>query len=136
MPRTPHAPLQTHDMTPSEQRLIRFTLATIWLITGLVTLFIYPKENSMALLARVGLFGTPAVVMLYGGALLDIVFGVLTLGMHGKRLWMAQAGLIIIYTLIITIRLPEFLIHPFGPILKNLPILALLCLLYKNEKKI
>ncbi len=122
-------------MTAVEQRFIRFTLATIWLITGLITLFVYPKEGSLALLARVGLVGTPAIAALYGGTVLDIVFGILTLSMRSKWLWMVQACLIIIYTLIITLHLPEFWVHPFGPILKNLPILVLLWLLYKHEKE-
>ncbi len=123
-------------MTPVELRLARFTLAAVWLATGFIVLFVYPKEDSMVLLQRVGLFGTPAVAALYGGALLDIVLGVLTLSMCGKRLWIAQACLIIIYTLVITIGVPEFWVHPFGPILKNLPILTLLWLLYKNEGKL
>jgi hypothetical protein len=39
------------------------------------------------------------------------------------------------YTAIISIRLPEFWIHPYGPILKNLPMLVALILLYQLEKR-
>jgi len=120
-------------MTSTEIRWTRLTLATIWLVTGLVTLFVYAKQDSMALLARVGLTGVPAEITLYGGAVADIVFGMLTLYARGKWLWIIQALLTGIYTLIITVGLPEFWAHPFGPILKNLPIFLLLWLLYKNE---
>jgi hypothetical protein len=122
-------------VTSADFRWIRFSLAAVWLATGMVTLFFYPKEESYALLARAGFSGTPAEIALYSGALADMVLGVMTLTMRGKWLWVGQAFLIGIYTLIITIRLPEFWLHPFGPILKNLPILALLWLLYKNEER-
>lgn len=122
-------------MTSVEIRWVRFALVAVWLGTGLVMLAVYPRQDSMALLARVGLTGFPAEIALYGGTLADIVLGVLTLSMRGKWLWATQAVLIAVYTLIITIRLPEFWMHPFGPILKNLPILVLLWLLYKNEDR-
>jgi hypothetical protein len=56
--------------------------------------------------------------------------GILTLAAGGSRLvWQVQFLLVLVYTAIITLRLPEFLAHPFGPIVKNLPILAILWLL-------
>ncbi|MDF3034744.1 MAG: dehydrogenase [Paucimonas sp.] len=122
-------------MSPADIRWMRFSLATLWLATGIVTLFLYPKEESYTLLARAGFFGTFADVALYGGALADMALGVMTLSVRRKWLWALQAFLIILYTLVITIRLPEFWIHPFGPILKNLPIFALLWLLYKNDEE-
>jgi hypothetical protein len=121
-------------MNTADLRLIRLTLAVIWLVTGFVVLGIYPQHESIALLRRVGLSGFPAVVALYAGALADVAFGILTLSMRGKWLWASQACVVIVYTIIISIWLPEFWIHPFGPILKNLPILLMLWLLYKNEK--
>ena len=89
----------------------------------------------MALLSRMGLQGTPALVALYLGATADITLGVLTLFAPNKKLWVIQALLIIFYTLIISIWLPEYWLHPFGPILKNLSILMLLWLLYQHDGK-
>jgi hypothetical protein len=34
--------------------------------------------------------------------------------------------IIFLYTLTITFTLPEFWMHPFGPVLKNIPLLATL----------
>ena len=45
----------------------------------------------------------------------------MTLLMPSKALWQGQAILVLIYTVIISIWLPEFWLHPFGPILKNIP---------------
>jgi hypothetical protein len=43
--------------------------------------------------------------------------------------------LIVLYTLIITLRMPEFWLHPYGPLLKNLPMLATIYLLYRFEDR-
>jgi hypothetical protein len=74
-----------------------------------------------------------ALPALWAAGTLDLLLGVLTLLPLGPRatrwLWAAQALLIGVYTLIITLRLPEYWLHPYGPLVKNLPILALLWLL-------
>lgn len=113
--------------------LLRASLALVWLITGLLSLGIYPLDDSLALLARTGLSGTPAIVALYGAAGLDLTFGWATLFRPGRRLWLAQITLIAGYSLVIALCLPEYLIHPFGPLSKNLPILALLFVLLSEE---
>jgi uncharacterized protein YbjT (DUF2867 family) len=113
--------------------LLRASLALVWLITGLLSLGIYPVDASLALLARTGLSGTPALIALYGAAGLDLFFGWATLFRPGRRLWLAQMALIAGYSLVIALCLPEYLIHPFGPLSKNLPILALLFVLLSEE---
>ena len=50
-----------------------------------------------------------------------------------RTVWLAQAVLIAAYTLLITVFLPEYWLHPYGPISKNIPILALLGLLWALE---
>jgi hypothetical protein len=46
---------------------------------------------------------------------------------------LAQFGLIGFYTVAIAWKLPEFLVHPYGPLTKNLPMLAAIWLLYQLE---
>ena len=113
--------------------LMRLALALVWIITGEVSLGIYPVEDSLALLARTGLSGLAALIALYGAAGLDLAFGWATLFRPGRRLWLAQMVLIAGYSLIIALCLPETLAHPFGPLTKNLPILALLFVLLSEE---
>ncbi len=120
-------------MQATETRQIRLSLAVVWIVTGVLSLGIYPQQDSLSLLARIGIAGTPALAALYLGSTVDIVVGFMTLLAPGKTLWKVQAFIIIIYTLVISVGLPEFWLHPFGPILKNIPILTLLWLLYKNE---
>lgn len=115
--------------------LIRYTLATVWLVSGALSLGIYPRQASLEILADTGLHGTAALAALYAGAVLDIVLGVLTLARPHPMLWRAQAAVIVCYTAIITVWLPQYWLHPFGPVLKNLPILLLLWLLHAYGEK-
>ena len=113
-------------------------MALTWLVTGVLSLGIYPIAGSLALLAGVGLHGFLAQMALYGAALLDLAFGFATLLLQRRALrwaYLAQAALILSYTAIITVALPQFWLHPFGPILKNLPMLALLGALYATERR-
>jgi nucleoside-diphosphate-sugar epimerase len=118
------------------QPVLRISIAAVWLVAGIVSMGVYPVEESYALLARVGITGSFASIALYGAAALDIAFGLGTLFLrHRRLLWIAQAALIILYTFTITFFLPEFWLHPFGPLIKNLPILAAIWLLYELEKR-
>jgi len=42
---------------------------------------------------------------------------------------------VLTYTVILSIHLPEFWLHPFGPLAKNLPFLAVLWLMYEIDHK-
>jgi len=115
---------------------LRLTIALVWLWTAAVSFGLYPVQDSLALLHRAGVPAALAPAALYGAASLDLVLGILTLAWRGHRacwLWLAQAGLMLGYTLVITMQLPEYWIHPFGPITKNLPMLAALGLLYLHD---
>lgn len=115
--------------------LLRLALAFVWLIAGVVSLGVYPVEKSYALLAATGITGVLAPIALYGASLLDIILGVATLTLSRARwLWRVQIGVILIYSTIITWYLPEFWAHPFGPLAKNVPILALLVALLVTEE--
>ena len=113
--------------------LLRATLAIIWFATAIVSAFVYPQADSLALLARVGFAGTPALVALYGAAALDLAFAVATLLRPCRHLWLAQIGLVLTYSATVALALPEFLVHPFGPISKNLAVLTILIVLHSRE---
>jgi uncharacterized protein YbjT (DUF2867 family) len=113
--------------------LLRASLALVWLITAWVSAFAFPREQSYALLADTGVPAALQPPALYGAAALDALLGIATLLRPRKALWLAQMALVAFYSVVIALCLPAFLIHPYGPILKNLPILALLLLLYFLE---
>lgn len=114
--------------------LLRFAMAVMWIVTGIVSIWVYPVRDSLELLARTGVPPILQPLALYGAGALDILLGILCFVPYRRRLvWLVQIALIVFYTVMISLRLPEFWLHPYGPILKNLPILAALCLLYVTE---
>ena len=116
--------------------VLRASVALVWIVSGAVSLGLYPVADSFAMLGRVGLTGASAVAALYGAALLDIALGVASLALRRRRwLWRAQLAVIVIYSAIIAWRLPELWLHPFGPLLKNLPMLAAIALLHELEER-
>jgi len=117
--------------------MLRGSVAAVWIVTGIVSLGLYPVADSYDLLARTGVPRSLAPLVLYGAASLDIAFGLLVLVLRdGARrvLWRAQAALILFYSIVIAWKLPEFWLHPYGPMLKNIPLLAVLASLDVMEK--
>lgn len=115
--------------------LLRITIAVVWIVTGIVSLGLYPVEDSYALLRRVGVAEAFLPLLLYGAAVMDLAIGVALLVMKRRYwLWMFQLAVILFYTAIITLKLPEFWLHPYGPLLKNLPMLATIVLLMEMER--
>ena len=117
--------------------LLRVSIAAVWIWTAIVSAGLYPVADSYTLLLRTGAPAALAPLMLYGASALDLAFGIATLAWpHRSRrwLWLAQIALIAFYSVVIAWRLPEFLLHPYGPISKNLPMLAALWMLYELEK--
>jgi uncharacterized protein YbjT (DUF2867 family) len=112
--------------------LLKLSMALVWLGTAAVCLWAWPRADSYQLLAGVGIPSAWQPLLFYGSVAMDSLFGLLCLldllGVQ-TRSWRLQWLLVLAYSIIIAIKLPEFLWHPFGPLLKNLPIMALLLML-------
>jgi uncharacterized protein YbjT (DUF2867 family) len=143
--RAPRAP---EDFVPREQAalwatqaqlgwllpLLRASVAFLWLATAAVSFGLYPIQDSYALLARVGLTGTMATFALFGAAMLDLALGLGVLWLRRRHwLWRAQIALVVGYSAIIAVWLPELWLHPFGPLTKNVPFVAALVLLHELD---
>lgn len=134
----------SHDASFLRQRawlgwllpVMRLSLSVMWIGTAVVSLWGYPRQDSLALLARTGLEGAWATAALWSAALLDLMLG---LGMLLRPAWRrtiyaAQAALVAAYTLMITAWLPEQWLHPYGAVLKNLPLLAMIACLWALDR--
>ena len=111
--------------------LLRGAVAVVWIVTGILSLGVFPVDQSRELLARVGAQGGMATLLLYGAAVTDLLLGLATLLIpRSGAMWASQMALILGYTALISWRLPEFWLHPFGPILKNVPMLAAIAVLW------
>lgn len=117
------ADLQTARLAPVAP-VLRAALALVWFAGGAIPLFVTPAATNMAWLARVGLSGGMATTALWAGALADIAIGAaLLLSIRGAAL--AGIALMATYTLILTYIAPELWADPFGPLAKNIAVLAL-----------
>ena len=115
--------------------LLRWSIVAVWIATAIVSFGLYPVESSYDLLARTGIPPALQPLMLYGAASFDLLLGLGIAFLPRRRwLWLAQLALIGFYTVVIAFKLPEFLLHPYGPLTKNLPMLASIWLLYELEE--
>lgn len=101
-----------------------FVLGFIWVFSGVVSLI--NIEQSRELIGLMGINGVAADVIISLAAGMDILLGVLLL-IARIRPWIiySQIAVIILYSLIISIYLPMYWLHPFAPIVKNLALLML-----------
>jgi uncharacterized protein YbjT (DUF2867 family) len=134
------APLRAMTRRDAQLRwalpLLRASVALVFIVTGLVSLGLYPVSDSRVLLAGAGLYGSAADAALFGGALLDLLLGFGMLVPRARRIAYAAAiVLLLAYTAIISALLAPLWLHPFGPVLKNLPILAALLLLRALDRE-
>ncbi|MBI2568863.1 MAG: NAD(P)H-binding protein [Candidatus Schekmanbacteria bacterium] len=104
---------------------LRLSIAFVWLATGFICAFVYPLSGSLALMARVGIEGALAHVSLYGICLIEIALGVATaIGWRVRALGAVQLALMLAFMVMLTAGMPELWWHPFGPLTKNIPLIA------------
>lgn len=115
---------------------LRYALALLWIGSGLTSAFFFPEHESLALLAAAGITGAPAPWVLYGAAAMDLLLGVaLLVRFHVVRVGILQLLAMLAYTAVITVNLPEFWLHPFAPIAKNIPIFIATLAVMAAEKR-
>ena len=118
------------------QPLLRFAIAFVWFFTGFISAFVFPVEQSYAMLAKAGIDGIWAPIMLYGAAATDFALGLATLMAYRLSLVSSiQIAIMLLYTVIITFSQPEQWIHPFGPVSKNIPLIIATLIMIVLERK-
>ncbi len=116
--------------------LLLISIAAVWIGSGLVTLFGFPHQTSEAWLLRVGIPEAWTGVTLLFTSLLDIVLGIAMFFRRPLRLVLAlQLFLILGFSTILTLGMPEWWLHPFGPLLKNLPLFCATLLLWALARR-
>ena len=115
--------------------LLKYSLALLWISTGLISMFGYPTVSSYAMLQQVSIPTYLMPITLYGASLLDIALGVAMFISYQLRLvLLAQILTIITYSIIISFGLPELWLHPFGPVTKNIPLLVVTWMLLRLDR--
>ncbi len=119
-------------MNARDQRLLRFSLVAVWLGTAVASAVEW-QGASQALLVQAGL-QSPAwmQIWIWGGIAADAAVGIALWRWPGRAAYAAALVLMAAMTAIATALLPGLWLDPLGPLLKNLPIAALLAVLWRN----
>lgn len=112
---------------PDDDRLLRLSLVTVWLVTAAVSL-LELNGQSRQLLADAGVASPAWLVqgLIVGGAVADLLVGIALWRWPGRASYVAALALMVAMTLAATVLQPGLWLHPLGPLLKNLPIAAVL----------
>jgi uncharacterized protein YbjT (DUF2867 family) len=121
------APAGTADLWHARLYLLRpviqASLVLLWALSGLSGL-LAPSATISALFPWLGAAAAP---LGYAASLFDLVIAALVLrGRWPKQAFILQLLTVLGYTLIVTLSLPHLWLDLFGPLLKNIPILALI----------
>jgi hypothetical protein len=118
-----------------DDRLLRLSLVAVWLFTAFASL-VELNGQSRQVLANAGIASPPWLVQLLilGGAAADLAIGLALWRRPGRTSYLAALGLMLLMTAAATFLQPALWLHPLGPLLKNLPIAALLWHLYRRTK--
>jgi len=121
-------------MNTASLHMLRYSLVTVWLVTTGVSLLDWQNAGSR-LLVQSGITSEPLIqALIWGGATADLVIGLLLWFAPGRLTYLATLAALALLTGIATWLLPALWLDPLGPLLKNLPIAAIVLFLRNTEK--
>ncbi|MDN6882842.1 DoxX-like family protein [Variovorax sp. CAN2819] len=114
-------------------RLLRYSLVAVWLFTAVAS-FVELNGQSREVLAAAGIASPQWLVqgLIVGGAAADLAVGIALWRWPGRASYAAALALMLAMTVVATVLQPGLWLHPLGPLLKNIPIAALLWHLYRR----
>ena len=117
----------------AQERLLRLSLVAVWLFTAVASI-VELNGQSRQVLAAAGIASPQWLVqgLIIGGAAADLAVGIALWRWPGRASYAAALALMIVMTLVATVLQPGLWLHPLGPLLKNIPIAALLWHLYRR----
>ncbi len=106
--------------------LLRFGLMFMWLVSGLVGLFL-PAGRFVDGLSGLGLPDAVWVAMARAAGGVDLLFALaLLIGWRLPRVALWQLAMVGLYTLFFGLAFPALWLEPYGGLLKNIPVLLLI----------
>jgi uncharacterized protein YbjT (DUF2867 family) len=117
-------------LSPALAWLLRGSVALLWAVTAAVSALLPHESGVLALLARCGFEGGLGIAVWIMSCTLNVALAVAILRQPGAWTYAVQIGAVLGYTLTAAWHMPELTIDHCGPLLKNVPLLALLVLLW------
>ena len=129
---TPPRPMLDLSVTlsPVMAGALRGALAFMWLYTALISALLPRESGVLVLLARCGFEGAWGVAALVLSCALNLALGTLTLLRPSPWLYALQSAAVLGYTTTAAFSMPELTIDHCGPLVKNLPVLMTVLLLW------
>jgi len=129
--------IRSDDVQPSDDFLRMFgfiALFIVWVWSGVSSLVSWSASEE--LMGAIGVKGAVATPFIYAGSIADILLGIgLLFKQTRKGTLIAQMGFIIVYTLILSFFAPEFWMHPFGVLTKNLALIVVGWMLLRKVRE-
>lgn len=111
---------------PAPLRTMHASLIAVWLGTALVSALEH-RGLSVQVLADAGIHDARwQAVLIWAGLLADLAVGLALWLRPGRASYLAALLLMATMTVAATVLQPALWLHPLGPLLKNLPIAAML----------
>lgn len=109
------------------RRWLRIAMAIVWITEGLFPKILFQQSIELAMVPRIGIESISPSILVGAMGVCQIASGILALVLTGqprRLLLTAQALALIVLPLLVGLLEPTLYVHPFGPFLKNLPILT------------
>ncbi len=118
--------------TSKDMKLLRCSLVCVWLSTQVVSIWEWNRQ-SRQLLADGGVTSSDwAAFWIAAGVVIDLVLGLAIWLRPSRRVYWSALIAMTGMTLIATVLIPQLWLHPLGPLLKNIPIAAVLFVLARR----
>ena len=116
-------------------RAAHASLVFVWLWTAVVSLWELHGTSQQLLTALAPYPSWVTQGLIIAGAAADLAIGLWLWWRPGRAAYATAATLMGVMTLLATVLAPDLWLHPLGPLSKNLPIAALLWLLWQRTPR-
>jgi hypothetical protein len=121
-------------LSPPVLRCVRMSLVALWCATAVISL-LEVHGRSAALLGPTAVPAGWHDAVTFGGAMVDTLVGLALWRWHRRIVYQFAAANLLIMTAAATVLLPALWLDPMGSLTKNLPIAALLWLLFRDARQ-
>jgi uncharacterized membrane protein YphA (DoxX/SURF4 family) len=119
------------------ERVLRGGVAAIWISEGLLPKILFSQAMEREVVARTGLVPMDPGHFLIVMGLLEVAAGVLTFVLEGpalRALLVGETGALVLLPVLVSMHESQLWVDPFGPLTKNLPILAATLVLLRRAQ--
>lgn len=121
-------------MGHAESRWLRYSLIFVWLTTAVVSVQELQGQSRMLLAAGGVTDVRLANLLVWAGAAVDAVLGLLLLVWPIRRVYGLTLLVMLGMTVVATFMQPALWLHPLGPLTKNVPIAVVLWILMRRSQ--